>query len=149
MGTVPSVNPGVTHLLQLLSDAGSPALSSALSSTSIQSALQAASPADIVQLSDQAVQLQVANDLFASADPSQTDGLFSALSPSNSNLTFENLLNNLYSPSSATPAPAATPTSEASQIATYQSQLQTEQLQALFGVDPNAGTSGTLLNVVA
>jgi hypothetical protein len=147
MSTIASVNPGVADLLNILSNAGAPSLSSALSTAKIQSALQAASPADIAQLSDQAVQLQVANDLFASADPSQTDGLFSALSPPNSNVTFENLLTNLYSPPSATPAAPAP--SEASQIATYQSQLQTEQLQALFGVDTNAGTSGALLNVVA
>ena len=141
MSTVASVNPGVTALLQILSNAGSPALSSALSTTNIQSALQAASPADIVQLSDQAVQLQVANELFASTNPPQTN--------SNSNVTLENLLTDLYSPSPAPPAGAAPPASAASQIAAYQSQLQTEQLQALFGVDPNAGTSGALLNIVA
>jgi hypothetical protein len=144
MSTV-AVNPGVAALLQILSNAGAPSLSSALSTTSIQSALQAASPADIAQLSDQAVQLQVANSLFANTSPSQT--VFSASSLSNSNVALENLLTNLYSPTPTTP-PSST-ASAASQIATYQSQLQNEQLQALFGVDPNVGASGTLLNVVA
>jgi hypothetical protein len=154
MATIAAVNPGVSDLLQILSNAGSPSLTSALSSTNIQSALQAASPADIVQLSDQAVQLQVANDLFASADPSQTDGLFSALSPSSSNSSsnalLDNLLTNLY-PAATTPSLASPPTqaSLTDQIATYQGQLQTEQLQALYGVAPTAGTSGNLVNEVA
>jgi hypothetical protein len=150
MGTVAPVNPGVADLLQILSNAGSPSLSSALSSSPVQAALQSASPADIVQLSIQATQLQVANDLFAPADPTQTDGLFSALSPSSSDADLNNLLTDLYSPPSATsPASAAAPAPTiADQIASYQSQLQTEQLQALFGVDPTVGTSGSLLNVV-
>jgi hypothetical protein len=110
MATIPTVNPGVSDLLQILSNAGSPSLTSALSSKNIQSALQAASPADIVQLSDQAVQLQVANSLFASADPSQTDGLFSALSPpSSSSALLDNLLTKLY-PAASTPSPANPPT---------------------------------------
>ena len=140
MGTVAAANPGVADLLQIVSNAGSPSLSSALSSSNLQSALQAASPADIVQLSSQALQLQVTNALFA--NPSQTNELFS---PSGSNAALNNLLANLYSP---TP-PAAPASSLASQIATYQSNLQTEQLQALFGVDPTAGTPGSLVNVVA
>jgi hypothetical protein len=37
----------------------------------------------------------------------------------------------------------------ADQIASYQSQLQTEQLQAFFGIDPAAGIPGTLLNILA
>jgi hypothetical protein len=151
MSTVTPVNPGVADLLQILSNAGSPSLSNALSSSNVESALQASSPADIVQLSNQALQLQVANDLFAGSDPSQTNGLFSTSSPSNSSAALENLLSNLYSPpSTALPAgPAAPAPTVADQIATYQGELQTEQLQALFGIDPTAGTSGGLLNVVA
>jgi hypothetical protein len=150
ISSVAPVNQGVADLLQILSNAGSSSLSSAFSSPSIQSALQGASPGDIVQLSNQALQLQVANDLFANPDPTQTDGLFSALVPSTSTAALDSLLTNLYSPpSTASPVVPAAPASLTSQIATYQSQLQTEQLQALFGVDPTVGTSGTLLNVVA
>jgi hypothetical protein len=151
MSTVTAVNSGVADLLQIFSNAGSPSLASALSSSGVQSALQGASPADIVQLSDQALQLQVANDLFASADPSQTGGLFSAASPSSSSLALENLLTNLYSPpSTASPAiPAAPAPSLADQIATYQGNLQAEQLQAFFGVNPTSGTSGTRLDILA
>jgi hypothetical protein len=148
MSTVTSVNPGVAHLLQIFSNAGSPSLTSALSSSEVQSALQSASPADIAQLSDQALQLQVANDLFASADPSQTEGPFSAASPSSSSLALENLLTNLYSPTSVTSPPSPVP-SLADQIATYQGNLQAEQLQAFFGVNPTSGTSGTQLDILA
>jgi hypothetical protein len=72
MGSVASVNPGVSDVLQILSNAGSTSLSSALSSKSVRSALESASSGDIVQLSQQALQLQEASDLFggqASADP--------------------------------------------------------------------------------
>jgi hypothetical protein len=148
MGSVSSANPGVADLLQILSNAGSPALSSTLSSSPVQSALQNASPADLVQLSDQALQLQVANDLFGTPDPTQTDGLFSDSSSSSSSATLDNLLSSLYSstPGSTT---ANTPTSAADQLAIYQGELQSEQTQALFGTNTTAGTSGTLLNVLA
>jgi hypothetical protein len=155
MSTVAAVNPGVADLLQIVSNAGSPSISSLLASSSVQSALQSASPADVVQLSEQALQLQVENDLFAPADPTQTDGLYSALTSSSptssSNAALDGLLTDLYSPAStALPASPATPASTlTNQIATYQGELQTEQLQALFGVTPTVGTSGALLNVVA
>jgi hypothetical protein len=147
MGSVTSPNPGVADLLQILSTAGSPSLSSVLSSSSVQSALTNASPADLVQLSDQALQLQVANGLFGSPDPSQTAGLFSGASPYNPSTILDNLLTSLYSPSSGSTT-AGTPTSPASstanQLAIYQSELQSEQAQALLGTDTTAGTSGTL-----
>jgi hypothetical protein len=70
-----SANPsGIADLLQTFSgtraSANSSALTSALASTKVQTALQSASPGDIVQLSDQAVQLQQAGDLFASSGSS-------------------------------------------------------------------------------
>jgi hypothetical protein len=68
-----SANPsGVADLLQTFSGTGASASSSALSSTQVQTALQSASPGDIVQLSEQAVQLQQVAGLFASSEPSPT-----------------------------------------------------------------------------
>ncbi len=64
MASVGSVNSGVSTLLQTFSRTGSSALSSALSSSTAQAALKNAAPVDIVQLSDQAVQLQQALSLF-------------------------------------------------------------------------------------
>jgi len=70
MASIAPVNPGVTDVLQLLSGAGSASVSSALSSTAVQSALQNASPSDLVQLSAAALQLQDVSDLFGSSGSS-------------------------------------------------------------------------------
>jgi hypothetical protein len=79
-----STNPGLADLLQNLANTGSSALASALSSPSVQAALEQASPGDLVQLSDQALQLQVVGSLFGdqsndTADP--TSSLFDFLDP--------------------------------------------------------------------
>jgi hypothetical protein len=63
---------GVADLLQVFSGTGASASSSAISSTKVQTALQSASPGDIVQLSDVAVQLQQVSGLFASSEQSPT-----------------------------------------------------------------------------
>jgi hypothetical protein len=60
---VSSNSSAISNLLQSLSTE-SPALSSVLSSSKVQSALQSSSPTDIVQLSDDAVKFQEANVLF-------------------------------------------------------------------------------------
>lgn len=72
MTSVSSDPTGVADLLQTFSGTGASASSSALSSTKVQTALQSASPGDIVQLSDQAVQLQQVAGLFASSEQSAT-----------------------------------------------------------------------------
>src|ERR1700690_2090956 len=72
MGSISSPNPGVSDLLQTLSSAEPASVSSVLSSPAVQSALENASPGDIVHLSAQAVQLQEADALFGSPDSSQT-----------------------------------------------------------------------------
>jgi hypothetical protein len=66
MGTVPT-SAGLADLMQALSNAGSP-LASTLSSPAVQSALENASPADIVKLSDQALALQETDTLFGISD---------------------------------------------------------------------------------
>jgi hypothetical protein len=72
MTSVSSDPGGVADLLQTFSGTGASASSSALSLTKVQTALQSASPGDIVQLSDQAVQLQQVAGLFASSEQSGT-----------------------------------------------------------------------------
>jgi hypothetical protein len=152
MGSVSSPNPGVADLLQIFSNAGSPTLSSVLSSPQVQSALQKAPPADLVQLSDQALQLQEVNGLFGSSNPSQTAGLFSTASPSSSSAALDNLFTSLFSssPGSTTSStPASIPSSPADQLAIDLSESQSEQTQAFLGTETPAGASGTLLNVLA
>jgi hypothetical protein len=70
MGSVSSTNPGVADLLQILSGSGS--------TTGVQTALQSASAGDIVQLSQEALQLQVASGLFGTSQSAET-----ATSPAN------------------------------------------------------------------
>jgi hypothetical protein len=157
MNPVSSTNSaGMTDLIQLLSSSSSPLVSSGLSSSQIQSALQKASPDDIVQLSDQAMQLQEFDTMFGSSDTSQTTSLFSTPSASSSNDTFNNLIAALNSASSSTTSSAISSGSQstsssslASDMANYQSQLQVEGMQALFGMNSTQGTSGTLLDTLA
>jgi|GEM_PF-3249100 len=75
MSSVTSTSSGITALIQALSSSGSlsgdASLSSTLSSPAVQSALQK-SPGDLVELSQQAVELQVANGLFGNSNTSGT-----------------------------------------------------------------------------
>jgi len=79
MSAVTSVNPGIADLSQLLSNTGSASISSALSTPSVQSALQNASPVDVATLSQEAVELQEANGLFGSPASSTTAAASSSL----------------------------------------------------------------------
>jgi len=146
-----SNDPGMTYLTQLLSSSGSPLVSSGLSSSQIQSVLQDASPSDIVQLSDQAMQLQSVDLLFGNPDTSQTASLFPASSTSNSSAILDNILATLTTPSNPTTSNAsgssAAP-SLAGQMASYQSQLQTEEMQTLFGTSSTTAVPGTSLSVL-
>jgi hypothetical protein len=140
MGSVASTNAGLADLLQNLTSAASP-LASELSSPAMQSALEKAPAGDIVQLSNEALQLQEMSTLFG--NPSQTA---SSVDPST-------ILAALY-PSSATPSTASTTSSAstssaspADELASYQNALQSEQVQTLFGTTPTT-TSDSLLNLV-
>jgi hypothetical protein len=93
----------LSNLLQSLG-ADSPALASLLSTSQMQSALQQASPGDLVQLSDQAMQLQQVSLLFGSTDGTQSnafnpapDSLFSILGPASSNPSPDPLIQALES----------------------------------------------------
>ncbi|MGD1070973.1 MAG: hypothetical protein ABSB15_12600 [Bryobacteraceae bacterium] len=106
-------NSGIASLIEFLSGAGSPLIASVVSSSTVQSAIENASPADLIQLSSQALQYQQAEGLFStasSADP-------------------------------VTPTPSAGSFSP-SQLASYQSQAQLEQVQTLLGP---SGTSVSVL----
>lgn len=137
------INPGLADVLNIISNGASPALSSLLSSSKVQAALQNASPADLVQLSDQALQLQTVESLFGNAGGSQTNGLFGSSSTTNPTTTLDNLVENLSQPASGS---SAAP-SVATQLAAYQGQLQLADTQTLFG--SANGTSGTGVNLLA
>ena len=127
LGTVASTNPALSSLLQTLASA-SPELSSALSPPAVQSALQNASASDIVQLSDQALQLQTTDLLFGTPGTSDPSSLFSTL----------------LAPAGSSPA-----TSLTNPLAAYQSNLQVQEMQALFGIDTQSTTPSTPFNILA
>ena len=139
MGSVNSTSSGLSNLLQSLS-AESPELSSELSTPSAQSALEHASPGDLVQLSDQAVQLQQVNLLFGSSEGAQSTGL---------NSVSESLLSVLSSgglDAQSNPFVQALESSAAltGTAASTTSNSQAQELDTLFGltsaVDPLINT---------
>jgi hypothetical protein len=133
MGSIPSVNPGVSDLLQTLSSAESASGSTVLSSPAVQSALQNASPGDIVQLSARALQLQEADGLFGSAESTQTAASI-----------VQQALNSSKSTSTTTGA-----TTSSSTPATALAASQLEEVTGLFGTNTNAGTANQPLNFLA
>ena len=140
MGSISSLNPGITNLLQTLSDVNSPVLSS----PSAVSALEQASPSDLVQLSTAAMQLENVDAMFGMPDASS----------SNSNAALNNLLTTLETPQTTTPSvataqPAASTTaSPAEQAANYEQALQQAEAQTLLGLG-STGTSGSLFDLLA
>jgi hypothetical protein len=161
MGSVSSTNSNLTNLLQTLS-AKSPELSSMLATPQMQTALEKASPEDLVQLSDQALQLQEVGLMFGSADGAQSNGLnplsdslFSALSPATSTTQPDPILQALESSlgitgangaTSSTAGSATSSSSLADQIAINASSFQAQALDALFNstqpADPSLNTLG-------
>lgn len=129
MSSVSSVNPGVADLLQTLSSINSPVLSS----QPVVSALKSAPTSDIVQMSMEATQLQGIDAMFGiSASP-------------NTNMT--NLFASLEG-ASTSPADATASTSPpAGQLANYQSALQAELTQGLFGTTGTTSLTGSLFNL--
>lgn len=135
MGTVASTNPassnatnnGLADLLQTLSNENSPLLST-LSQPSVQSALENAPATDIVEISDQAQQLQSVDALFgiSSTTENSSTSLFSALATAESNAGSP--VTSLNTGSSLT-----------DQLAAYQGNLQTQEAQTLLGI--NASTN--------
>ena len=102
MSSVSPISTGISDLMQMYSNVATPAMSSLLSSSQMQAALAKASPVDIVQLSDQAMQLQEVAGLFGAANPLQ------AVDPG---LVMQSVLMSFYS--SSLPAPS---TSRGSQV---------------------------------
>ena len=138
MGSVSSTNPGLASVLQTLSSLNSPLLSS----PNAVSALENASPSEIVGLSAATTQLQEVDAIFGA----------SAASPDTSSgwTSFTNLEAALTTPLSTSPtlpgsSSAAVP---ASQIDGYQSSLQAAEADALL--DPaSAGTPpGSLISLI-
>jgi len=129
MGSVSSTNAGLSDLLQTLTNENSPLLAT-LSSPSVEAALENAPAADIVQISDQALQLQVTDELFGqpSTSNSPTNSLFSQLEAVGS---------------------GASGASLADQLAAYQGSSQLQETQSLLGITQPTNPQSSLFDVFA
>jgi hypothetical protein len=153
MGSVGSTNANLAELLQTLSTE-SPQLSPILSTPTMHAALEKASPGDLVQLSDQALQLQQVALMFGSLDGTQpsgftsvADSLFPALSAQGTSTQPDPIMQALESSLGiAGTADSASSSTPANQIATSASGFQAQELNALFAaaqpVDPLLNTLG-------
>lgn len=155
MGSVAIGNPGVASLLQTLKSAGTPAFNSVLDSPTVESALQKAPASDLVQLSDQALQLQTVQGLFGNSSASETAAPQIPTQNLNVNSILQSLDSSLGTPAASSPnansqAPSVDSASSiASQLSTFQADLQAQQVQALFGTAPAAASADNSLNVFA
>jgi hypothetical protein len=153
MGSLNSTGSNLSNLRQTL-QAESPELSTLLFTSKMQSALENASPGDLVQLSDQALRLQQVGLLFGSTDgtqssgfPAPPDSLFAALSPDSSATQTDPLLQALDS-SLGVSGPGGNPSTAtlSDQIANSANTFQSQELNSLFGtpqtVDPFFNTLG-------
>jgi len=147
MGSISSTNPastgtsstnnGLSDLMQTLTNENSPLLST-LSAPNIQSALEKAPASDIVEISEQAQQLQSVDALFGISNTASTsnDSLFSALADIGSSES-----------STASGSSSTTGSSLADQLAAYQGNMQTQEAQTLLGVTPSTTTPNSLFDV--
>ena len=160
MGSVSTASPNLSNLLQTIQNE-SPELSSILSTPQMQTALEKATPGDLVQLSDQALQMQQVALLFGASNGTQSSGvsdpnsLFSLLSP-NAATALPDPLQQAQDASlgvaGSTGVPngssSSTPTASSllNEIASNASAFQAQDLNALFGTpqtaDPFVNTLG-------
>lgn len=153
MSSVSSASSNLANLLQTLSSE-SPVLSSIFSEPSVQSALQKASPQDVVQLSEEAMQLQEANLLFGSSDGTQTaDPLFGVPAPGSADAASDSILQALESSvtvaDSSAGSSSTASTSAASSPADQASAASTAQAQDLESLFNTASTADPLINTLA
>ena len=144
MGTVSSsLNPGVSELLQTLSNVNSPVMSS----PAVVSALEKAPEKDIVQLSTEALQLQSVDAMFGISNGSSGSSLGHEQSSerleSSANASGTTAANSQAAPGVLASASAA------DQLANYQAALQASVSQGMFGTASSGGLIGSLFNTVA
>jgi hypothetical protein len=112
-----SINPGVSNLLETLSNLNSPVLSSA----AMVSALEKAPPSDIVQLSAEATQLEGVDAMF---------GISGTADGSGNSLT--SALAGLENAAAGTGNSSSSSASTAAQLSNYQAMVQSDEARALL-----------------
>jgi hypothetical protein len=138
MGSIATSDFSLANLLQTLTSSGSPQLAAELSSPAVQAALETAPSGDIVEVFDQALQMQEASLFSADSSTAFTPTIPAAVDPASS----------LLAPTSSA-APATAPTASlAHQLEGYQSDLQSQEMQTLFGVNAAGPPLSSLFNVL-
>jgi hypothetical protein len=143
MSTTPAINPGLASLFQTLSNVGSPLLSS----PQVVAALQKASPADIVQLSAEATQLEGLNALLGVSNSTSSGAALPGATLPGSTATdpFASLeaavaaataAGSTASSSSSAPTPSL-----ADAIASYERSAQSGEIASLFGTGTSAAST--------
>jgi hypothetical protein len=131
MGSVSSTNAGLSDLLQTLTNENSPLLST-LSSPSVEAALENAPAGDIAQISNEAIQLQMADAIFG--DPSSSSSTSSE---------------SLFSELAGAPSSNTSTASLADQLAAYQGNSQLQETQNLLGITQPTNPQSSLFDVFA
>lgn len=140
MSSVSAVTSGVADLLRTFSKAGSSPLPSALSSTSVQSALAIASPGDLVQLSQQALALQQVGGLFGGSDSSGSSDASGATAGPGTLILQALASQGQTSQSQIASSPAASPaTSET---------LAQQEAAVLFGTNSVTGSGNSTISLL-
>jgi hypothetical protein len=140
MASVSAASPGVTDVLQMLSNLNSPLLSS----SSVTSALKKASTSDVVQLSMAATQLEGVDAMFGMSNSSSA-GTTSPLA------SLEDLLSGSGGTSANTQllSAATANASTADQLATAQTASQLAETQALlFGSGATGSNAGSMFDLM-
>jgi hypothetical protein len=147
MSSISSINPGLENLLQTLSKVDSPVLSN----SNVVTALEQASPDDVVQLNAAANQLETVDALFGvsvGSSESPTSDLSSILAD------LEPSTNGTESSSTSPDSTAGTQSSSpASATALSTSQVMQAEMQAaeaaeLFDPQSDNGSTGSLLDII-
>ncbi len=133
MSSINSVNPGVSDLLKAFSKTGSSPLPAALSTTAVQSALAIASPQDLVQLSEQALQLQQAGGLFGGSGSSDVAA---------GNSTAQSVLSPTSGSNSTVASAPVSPPGVTSQT------FAEQEAAALFGTNVSAGWGNSTISLL-
>jgi hypothetical protein len=156
MGSVSStLNPGVADLLQTLTNVNSPVVNS----PAVVSALEKAPASDIVQLSEEATQLQGMDTLFGMSNNTPTSNmstLFESLEGS-SGSTLGTSIFGTPTTGTSTAGTSATSTSASSllanaspadQAANAQAALESVLSQGLFGTGISNSLTGTIFSTL-
>ncbi|MGA2113657.1 MAG: hypothetical protein ABSH56_02770 [Bryobacteraceae bacterium] len=132
MGSVSSINAGVSDLLQTLSSLGSPIVSS----SATVSALEKASPGDLVQLSRAAIQLE------------NVDEMFGGTTGSSAETSATSLEDVLAQATESSPSSGASSSATASSTATTAAQIQSAEIQGLLDSGASGGLTGSLFDEI-